>query len=80
MGGWGVLPMGTAADPGDHHGFPTRLARRTLAMSHEPHHHHEAPSGPPMDHSTESARAANLVVGITVALLLIVLAVVVALA
>jgi hypothetical protein len=49
-------------------------------MSHEPHHHHEAPSGPPMDHSTESARAANLVVGITVALLLIALAVVVALA
>jgi hypothetical protein len=81
MGGWGVLPMGTTADPGDHHGFPTRLARRTLAMSHDSHHHDDVPTSSPMDHgSPQSARAANLLVGIAVALLLIALAVVVALA
>jgi hypothetical protein len=81
MGGWGVLPMGTTADLGDHHGFPTRLARRTLAMSHDSHHHDDVPPSSPTDHGLpQAARAANVVVGITVALLLIMLAVVVVLA
>ena len=80
MGGWGVLPMGTTVDPGDHHEFSTRLGG-PLAMSHHSHHHDDVQTSPPTDHgSPESARAANLLVGIAVALLLIVLAVVVALA
>jgi hypothetical protein len=71
--------MGTTADPGDDHGFPTRLGGP--AMSHDSHHHDDVQTSSPMDHgSPESARAANLLVGIAVALLLIVLAVVVALA
>ena len=50
-------------------------------MSHDSHHHDDVPTSLPMDHgSPQSARAANVVVGITVALLLIVLAVVVVLA
>jgi hypothetical protein len=50
-------------------------------MSHDSQHHHDASSGGPMEQgSRESARAANLLVGITVAVLLIALAVVVALA
>jgi hypothetical protein len=50
-------------------------------MSHDSQHHHDASSGGPMElGSPESARAANLLVGITVAVLLIALAVVVALA
>jgi hypothetical protein len=44
-------------------------------MSHDAHHHHDAP---PIDQG--SSRAANLLVGVTVALLLIALAVVVSLA
>jgi hypothetical protein len=73
--------MGTAADPGDHHKSPNSRKRRTVAMSHDSQHHHDAPSGRPIDEgSPESARAANLVVGIAVALLLIALGVVVALA
>jgi hypothetical protein len=64
MGGWGVLPMGTTADLGDHHGFPTRLARRTLAMSHDSHHHDDVPPSSPTDHGLpQAARAANLLVG-----------------
>ena len=50
-------------------------------MSHDSHHHDDVQTSSPMDHgSPESARAANLLVGIAVALLLIVLAVVVVLA
>ena len=50
-------------------------------MSHDPHHRHDAPSDPPMDQGSPGAtRAANLLVGVTMALLLIALAVVVALA
>ena len=50
-------------------------------MSHDSHHHDDVPTSSSIDRgSPESARAANLLVGITVALLLIVLAVVVALA
>jgi hypothetical protein len=50
-------------------------------MSHDPHHHHDGPSDPPMDQgSPGAARTANLLVGVTMALLLIALAVVVALA
>jgi hypothetical protein len=50
-------------------------------MSHDPQQQHDAPSGPPVDQgSPEAARAANLLVGVTVALLLIALAVVVMLA
>jgi hypothetical protein len=52
-----------------------------FAMSHDPQQQHDAPSGPPVDQgSPEAARAANLLVGVTVALLLIALAVVVVLA
>jgi hypothetical protein len=52
-----------------------------VAMSHDPQQQHDAPSGPPVDQgSPEAARAANLLVGVTVALLLIALAVVVMLA
>jgi hypothetical protein len=50
-------------------------------MSHGSHHHDDVQTSSPKYHgSPESARAANLLVGIAVALLLIVLAVVVALA
>ena len=50
-------------------------------MSHNPQQHHDARSGPPVDQgSPEAARAANLLVGVTAALLLIALAVVVMLA
>ena len=50
-------------------------------MLHDPHRQHDAPSGPPVDQgSTGAARAANLLVGVTMALLLIALAVVVMLA
>jgi hypothetical protein len=50
-------------------------------MSLDPHHHHDAPSGSRTDEgSPEAARAANLLVGVMVALLLIALGVVVALA
>jgi hypothetical protein len=50
-------------------------------MSHDSEHHRGAPSGRPVEQgSPEAARAANLLVGIAVALLLIALAVVVALA
>ena len=50
-------------------------------MSLDPHHHHDTPSRRATDEgSPEAARAANLLVGVTVALLLIALAVVVTLA
>jgi hypothetical protein len=50
-------------------------------MSHDSHHHDDVRSSSPTDHGLpQAARAANLLVGITVALLLIVLAVVVVLA
>jgi hypothetical protein len=50
-------------------------------MSLDPHHHHDTPSRRATDEgSPEAARAANLLVGVTVALLLIALGVVVALA
>jgi hypothetical protein len=51
-------------------------------MSHDSHHHDDdVPSSSPTDHGLpQAARAANLLVGITVALLLIVLAAVVVLA
>ena len=51
-------------------------------MSLDPHHHHHTPpSGPLTDEgSPQAARAANLLVGVMVALLLIALGVVVALA
>jgi hypothetical protein len=73
------------------HGHPARLGRpwpvrnshneEKVAMSHDPQQQHDAPSGPPVDQgSPEAARAANLLVGVTVALLLIALAVVVMLA
>jgi hypothetical protein len=50
-------------------------------MSHDSQHHDDAPLRRPMEQgSPESTRAANLLVGIAVALLLIALAVVVSLA
>jgi hypothetical protein len=50
-------------------------------MSLDPHHHHDTPSGPLTDEgSPEGARAANLLVGVMTALLLIALGVIVALA
>jgi hypothetical protein len=50
-------------------------------MSHDPQQQHDAASGPPVDQgSPGAARAANLLVGVMVALLLIALAVVVMLA
>jgi hypothetical protein len=50
-------------------------------MSYDSPDGHDAPSGPTMDQgSPQAARAANLLVGATIALLLIALAVVVALA
>jgi hypothetical protein len=50
-------------------------------MSHDSQHHHDASSGRPVEQdSPGAARAANLLVGTAVALLLIALAVVVALA
>ena len=50
-------------------------------MSYDPQQQHDAPSGPPMDQGPPGRRAAaNLLVGVTVALLLIALAVVVMLA
>jgi hypothetical protein len=80
--GWGVLPMVAAAVLGDHDRSPTRRTRRTFAMSLDPHHHHDTPpSGPLTDEgSPEGARAANLLVGVMTALLLIALGVIVALA
>ena len=47
-------------------------------MSHDSQHHQNAPAAPPVDEG--ASRLANLLVGGTAALLLIVLAVVVALA
>ena len=48
-------------------------------MSLDPHRHHDTPSGPLTDEgSPEGARAANLLVGVMVALLLIALGVIVA--
>jgi hypothetical protein len=50
-------------------------------MSYDPQQQHDAASGPPVDQgSAGAARAANLLVGVTVAVLLIALAVVVTLA
>jgi hypothetical protein len=50
-------------------------------MSYDPQQQQDAPSGPPVDQGPpEAARAANLLVGVTVAVLLIALAVVVTLA
>ena len=50
-------------------------------MSHNPYRQDDAQSGPPMDQGSPGAtRAANLLVGVTGALLLIALAVVVMLA
>jgi hypothetical protein len=50
-------------------------------MSLDPHHHHDTPARRAMDEgSPEAAPAANLLVGIMVALLLIALGVLVALA
>jgi hypothetical protein len=50
-------------------------------MSLDPHHHHDTPTRRARDEgSPEAARAANLLVGVMVALLLIALGVVVALA
>jgi hypothetical protein len=50
-------------------------------MSLDPHHHHDAPSRRATDEgSPQATRAANLLVGVIMALLLIALGVVVALA
>ena len=50
-------------------------------MSYDPQQQHDGASGPPLDQGPHgAARAANLLVGVTVALLLIALAVVVMLA
>jgi hypothetical protein len=50
-------------------------------MSPEPLHRHDTPSAPPAeDASSRAARAANILVGVTIAVLLIALAAVVALA
>jgi hypothetical protein len=50
-------------------------------MSHDSQQHHDASAGGPMEQgSREATRAANMLVGIAVAVLLIALAVVVALA
>jgi hypothetical protein len=73
------------------HGRSARLGRpwpvpnspneEKLATSHDPQQQHDAASGPPVDQgSPGAARAANLLVGVMVALLLIALAVVVMLA
>jgi hypothetical protein len=50
-------------------------------MSYDPQHQHDVASGPPLDQGRPgAARAANLVVGVTVIALLIALGVVVMLA
>jgi hypothetical protein len=72
--------MGTAGDSGDHGRSPIRK-QGELAMSYDPQQQHDAASGPPVDRGPAgAARAANLLVGVTVAVLLIALAVVVMLA
>jgi hypothetical protein len=69
--------MGAAPDPSDDHGSASQGG---FAMSYDSPDRHDAPSGPTMDQgSPQAARAANLLVGVTIALLLIALAVVVAL-
>jgi hypothetical protein len=71
--------MGTARDSGDHGRSP--LAKEKLAMSYDPQQQHDASAGPPLGQGPPgAARAANLLVGVTVAVLLIALAVVVMLA
>jgi len=77
--------MGSTAH--GHRGAPERPSEvpnssntEDFAMSHDPQHHHASSGRPMKQGSPESARAANLLVGIAVALLLIALAVVVALA
>ena len=73
--------MGTARDSGDHGRSPTRRNKEKLAMSYDPQQQHDAPAGPPLAQGPPgAARAANLLVGVTVAVLLIALAVVVMLA
>jgi hypothetical protein len=60
---------------------PNSQNKEKLAMSYDPQQQHDAASGPPLDQGPPgAARAANLLVGVTVALLLIALAVVVMLA
>lgn len=72
--------MGTAPDSGDHDRSPTRNKEK-LAMSYDSQQQHDAASGPPRDQGPPgAARAANLLVGVTVLALLIALAVVVMLA
>ena len=73
--------MGTAPDSGDHGRSPTRRNKEKLAMSYDPQQRHDAASGPPLNQGPpEAARAANLLVGVTVVVLLSALAVVVMLA
>jgi hypothetical protein len=73
--------MGTARDSGDHGRSPHSQDKEKLAMSYDPPQQHDAASGPPVDQGPPgAARAANLLVGVTVAVLLIALAVVVTLA
>jgi hypothetical protein len=73
--------MAAAARPGDHHRLHLARQGGRFAMSHDPYRQHDAPSGPPLDQSSPgAARTANLLVWVTVALLLIALAVVVAVA
>jgi hypothetical protein len=78
--------MGSSA-----HGHRARLGRpwpvphsqnkEKLAMSYDPQHQQGPASGPPVDQGPRgAARAANLLVGITMVVLLIALAVVVMLA
>ena len=73
--------MGTARDSGDHGRSPTRRNKEKLAMSYDPQQRHDAPAGPPLAQGPPgAARAANLLVAVTVVVLLIALAVVVMLA
>ena len=77
----GSTAHGHGGGPGRPSEVPNSPNTEDLPMSHDSQHHDDAPSGGPMEQgSPEAARAANLLVGITVAVLLIALAVVVALA
>ena len=74
--------MGKALGSGDHGRSLTRRSKEKLAMPYDTQQQqHDAASGRPVDQGPPgAARAANLLVGVTVALLLIALAVVVMLA
>jgi hypothetical protein len=74
--------MAAAARPGDHDRSSLTSHKETVfAMSPDPYRQDDAQSGPPMDQGSPGAtRAANLLVGVTMALLLVALAVVVMLA